>query len=189
MQQGNERAFTELYRRYYAHLCFKAFKRIPSVSIVEEIVQDVFMNLWMKSAELDIKGCVKAYLYATLRNKILFALRTEHNRSGHADRIKQLTGQPVDQEHLEVIYARETEEYINRIIKNLSPQCQKAFLLSRFEHLSYREIAQQMHISINTVEKHIAKALKMLREKLSEHGDITFLLPLSLLILSFEKPF
>jgi RNA polymerase sigma-70 factor (ECF subfamily) len=176
IRQGNEQALEVLYHRYYAPLCIKAYKRIPSTPLVEELVQDVFVNLWMKSASLDDRGNVKAYLYATLRNKILHQLRTEHTRSMYAEKIAQLINQQGDNQGLESIYARETEKQINQVISTLSPQCREAFRLSRFEHLSYKEIAEKLHISVNTVEKHVSKALRILREKITEYGNIACIL-------------
>lgn len=172
MQLGKQQALTELYHRYYAPLCLKAYKRIPSTPLVEEIVQDVFVNFWAKSATLDIHGNVKAYLYATLRNKILHELRTAYNRARYAEKISQLAEPAADSQSLNDLYAKETESHINQVISSLSPQCREAFRLSRFEHLSYKEIAAYMNISVNTVEKHIAKALSVLRSKLNEYGDI-----------------
>jgi RNA polymerase sigma-70 factor (ECF subfamily) len=178
MQQGNEQALSELYHRYYAPLCIKAYKRIPSTPVVEEIVQDVFVNFWAKSATLDIQGNIKAYLYATLRNKVLHELRTAYNRARYAEIIRQLQAQSTDDQSLDAIYAKETECRINQVISSLSPQCREAFRLSRFEHLSYKEIATYMNISVNTVEKHIAKALSILRSKLNEYGDIAIVIAL-----------
>lgn len=179
LQQKNEHALTELYNRYYAPLCHKAFQRIPSNPVVEEIVQDVFLNLWIKAASLDVTGNVKAYLYATLRNKILCELRTEQTRAFYAERIKQITEQQENAQELQAIYAKETEDHINEIISTLSPQCKEAFVLNRYEHLSYKEVADRMHISVNTVEKHVSKALRILKNRLNEYGDIVFLLLLT----------
>ncbi len=176
MQQGKEQALTELYHRYYAPLCLKAYKRIPFTPLVEEIVQDVFVNFWAKSATLDRQGNVKAYLYATLRNKILHELRTAYNRARSAEKISQLTALSSDNQSLNHLSAKETESHINQVISSLSPQCREAFRLSRFEHLSYKEIAANMNISVNTVEKHIAKALSILRSKLNEYGDIAIVM-------------
>lgn len=139
---------------------------------MEEIVQDVFVNLWVKSSSLDVSGNLKAYLYATLRNMVLNELRSQCTRSAYREKIKQLTKRQECSGGLEVIYARETEAHINQIIATLSPQCRKAFRLSRFEHFSYKEVADQMQISVNTVEKHVAKALRILRGKLTEYGDV-----------------
>lgn len=183
MQQGNEQALTELYHRYYTPLCLKAYKRISSVPVVEEIVQDVFVNLWLKAASLHAEGNVRAWLYATLRNKILHELRSARIRALYLQKISVREGEGQCQDSLEQIYARETAERISRILLSLPPQCRQAFLLSRHERLSYREIADRMDISVNTVEKHVGKALRLLRKTLKEQeGHISILLPLLLLL-------
>src|SRR5699024_5273121 len=89
-QQKNEQAFAILYERYYFPLYKKAFLRIPYQSRVEEIVQDVFVNLWQKAETLDMEGNIRAYLYATLRNKILHDLRTESNRTFYMNKLKKI---------------------------------------------------------------------------------------------------
>lgn len=171
-----------LYARYYRLLCLKAYKRIPSTPLVEEIVQDVFVNLWVKSASLDVGGNVKAYLYATLRNKILHELRQESTRAMYAEKIRKLSAEREEIHGLESLYARETEARINRVIGTLSPQCRRAFQLSRFENLSYKQIAMNMNISVNTVEKHVAKALRVLKGRLHEYKDIIQILVLILFL-------
>lgn len=179
IQQGDEQAFTLLYKRYYLPLCKKAFQRIPSIALVEEIVQDVFVNFWKKAASLDTNGNIKAYLYATLRNKILHELRTEATRSFYRKKWEALTRTKVAAQSLNWMYARETEAKIDQVVTALSPQCREAFRLSRFEHLSYKEIAERMHLSVNTVEKHVSKALRILREELNKYGtDVSFLIAL-----------
>ncbi len=163
-QQKNEQAFAILYERYYLSLYKKAYLRIPHQARVEEIIQDVFVNLWQKAESLDTEGNIRAYLYATLRNKILHELRTESNRIFYMKKLKELgLEREKDKPTLQKIYAKETEATIQEIIMTLPPQCRKAFKLSRFEGLSYKEIAEQMQISVNTVEKHIGKALRVLR--------------------------
>lgn len=174
VQQGDYRALTTLYHRYYRSLYLKAFKRVTDNYAVEEIVQDVFINLWKKSGELDATGNVKAYLYATLRNRVLHTLRTARNRAACLEKAERAIASGSAVRPLQVIFARETETRINEIIASLSPQCREAFLFSRNDELSYKEIASRMDISVNTVEKHIAKALRILREKLADQGDFAF---------------
>lgn len=143
--------------------------------LVEEIVQDVFVNLWQKASSLDTGGNVKAYLFATLRNRILFELRTEANRNLFLNKLYQKASVRSEHDELEKIYAKETEDKIHFVIATLPPQCRDAFMLSRFESLSYKEISERMGISVNTVEKHIAKALKILREKLGKWEGVALI--------------
>jgi RNA polymerase sigma-70 factor (ECF subfamily) len=168
LAQKNEAALTVLYYRYYPLLCAVAIKRIPDEPVVEELVQDVLINLWEKATQLDLKGNVQAYLFATLRNKVLHELRSRMVKAKHATSLQQETEEAITYDAGELLQAKELTQKLQVIIDELSPQCREAFTLSRFEHLSYKSIAQRMNISVNTVEKHIGKALNILREKLGD---------------------
>lgn len=89
--------------------------------LVEEIVQDVFVNLWQKASSLDTGGNVKAYLFATLRNRILFELRTEANRNLFLNKLYQKASVRSEHDELEKIYAKETEDKIHFVIATLPP--------------------------------------------------------------------
>ncbi|MBS1781019.1 MAG: RNA polymerase sigma-70 factor [Bacteroidetes bacterium] len=166
--QQNEDAFTTFYYRYYDLMCRKAYRRIPEEAIVEEIVQDVFLTFWNKAATLDAGGNISAWLYATLRNKVLHHLRTEQTRQVYIRKLEQLQ-KDVSIDAQDKLALKQTEEEIHTIIQALPAQCREAFVLSRYENLSYREIAERMDISVNTVEKHIGKALTILRKGLRDH--------------------
>ncbi|WP_346317626.1 RNA polymerase sigma-70 factor [Chitinophaga sp. YIM B06452] len=165
----SEAALTVLHYRYYALLCAAAFKRIQDEAVVEEIVQDVLINFWEKAPTLDRHGNVQAYLFATLRNKVLHEMRARMIMAKHAISLQEEQPGIFTHEAVEMLQAKELEQKLHIIIDDLSPQCKEAFTLSRFERLSYKSIAQRMNISVNTVEKHIGKALNILREKLGEH--------------------
>jgi RNA polymerase sigma-70 factor, ECF subfamily len=166
--QKNEAALTVLHYRYYPLLCAVAIKRIPDEPVVEELVQDVLINLWEKAPLLDLNGNVQAYLFATLRNKVLHELRSRMIKAKYTASLQQDIEERVTNDVDELLQAKELGQKLQIIIDDLSPQCKEAFTLSRFEHLSYKSIAQRMNISVNTVEKHIGKALNILREKLGD---------------------
>lgn len=149
-----------------------AFKRLQNEAIVEELVQDVFVNLWIKANELESDGNVKAYLFATLRNKVLHELRSCMVVAKHARIIAQ-SDETYAEDFSEVLQARQLEQKFQLVVKELPPQCREAFTLSRFENLSYKSIAQKMNISVNTVEKHIGKALSIMRQKFKEYDLIS----------------
>jgi RNA polymerase sigma-70 factor, ECF subfamily len=167
--QRNEAALTALHQRYYPLLCASAYKRIPDESVVEELVQDVLINFWKKAPFLDLNGNVQAYLFATLRNKVLHELRSRMLMAKHTASMQQDNQEMPGHDGATLLQAKELEQTLQTIIDDLSPQCKEAFTLSRFEQLSYKSIAQRMNISVNTVEKHIGKALDILRRKLGEH--------------------
>ena len=178
--QGNELAFTVMYHRYYEVLSRSAYKRLQNEDIVEELVQDVFLNLWNKAAGLDPEGNLKSYLFATLRNKVLHELRASMVIAKHAKVISQQQTYFAEDAN-SLIHSKHLEQKFQSVVNELPPQCREAFTLSRFEELSYKSIAERMDISVNTVEKHIGKALHILRRSFKEY-DITLLVLLGLFL-------
>jgi RNA polymerase sigma-70 factor (ECF subfamily) len=176
------RALGLLHMRYYESLCNTAYKKVGDELTVEEIVQDVFVVLWEKASQLDFDGDVKNYLFATLRNKVLYEIRS---RIAKMNLVALYEPVPeiylTDASHL--LQAKELEQRIHSIIEELSPQSREAFKLSRFEQMSYKMIAERMDISVTTVEKHISKALSVLRKEFSEL-DNSFLIAVALYLAS-----
>jgi RNA polymerase sigma-70 factor (ECF subfamily) len=169
VHKGDTVAFQSLYFRYFPSLCRYAYKKIQDESIVEEIVQDVFIDIWRKRQQLDLDGEVAGLLYAMLRNKALHVLRARMIQSKHIEEFTILHKNDHSDDLIDELYARQVEEKMQKAIEHLSPQCREAFTLSRYENLSYKQIAIKMDISINTVEKHIGKALHILRKEFKEY--------------------
>lgn len=165
--KGNENAMSVLYGRYYELLCRSAFKRLQNETVIEELVQDVFINLWHKAANLDHEGNVKSYLFATLRNKVLYEIRASIAIAKHAVNLIEQDSPHVP-DSFELLHTKHLEQKFHEVINELPPQCREAFKLSRLENLSYKTIAERMNISVNTVEKHIGKALAILRKSFRE---------------------
>lgn len=169
LQSGDNKALETLYRLYYVQLCQVAFKKLGDELLVEELVQDVFLNLWAKRNDLDVNGSLIAYLYATLRNRALHEIRAKMIQSRHYLQIQQQHSAQIPNPEDDYV-AKETELKVMKVIESLPAQCREAFRLSREEQLSYKAIAAQMNISVNTVEKHIGKALKILKRELKDYN-------------------
>ncbi len=168
IKSGDQEAFGLLYRRYFARLSHFAFRRLQDAAVTEELVMDVFFELWQQRQTLAAEGNIAGWLHATLRNKALHELRARATREKHLGvfAIKQ----PAATEDAEAAFdARLLQARMDTAISRLSPQCREAFTLSRQEHLSYKEIAERMGISVKTVEKHMSKALGLLRQDFSEY--------------------
>lgn len=179
IKQGNEDAFELLYFRYFEALCKYAYKKIQHEDIVEELVQDVFVDLWNKRSNLDSTKQIAALLFAMLRNKALHELRAKMIQDRHMEQFLLLQDgimPSIDDK----LYAKQISEQMQMAINRLSPQCREAFTLSRYEHLAYKDIAARMGISVNTVEKHIGKALMLLRQEFKQY-DLPILLIIGLL--------
>lgn len=160
--------FERLYFENYTYLCQSIYRFVRDEEITKDIVQDVFLKYWQKINELQIHKSPKAYLKRACINQALNYLketdRRKNRESNYAEEITQ-TRNFAERPDVKLI-SGETSSNINSTIENLPQACRATFLLSRYEQKSYKEIAKLMNISVNTVEKHIGKALKVLRESI-----------------------
>jgi RNA polymerase sigma-70 factor (ECF subfamily) len=168
LQQGNMAVFEQVFRNYYERLCNYANTIVNDMDEAEEIVQATFMGLWEKRAQVKIHTALKSYLYQSVHNSCLNHLdhmkvrKAHHEYSMHHSEVASDAG-------AQLAIANELETEIERAISSLPPQCQTVFRLSRFEGLSYAEIAQQLSISVKTIENHMGKALRIMREQLKDY--------------------
>lgn len=129
----------------------------------EELVQEVFANVWSKSGNLKIQSSPRAYLFTSTRNACLNFLK--HKRVEHTyleqTTFHQEQGDPV-----------EYEELVNRLeraMEKIPEKCREIFELNRFEGKRYKEIAEELGLSLKTVENQMGKALKILRKELGDY--------------------
>jgi RNA polymerase sigma-70 factor (ECF subfamily) len=175
-KEGNQSAFEMLFRTYYQPLCNYAFSFLNDKDEAEEVVQSVFMTVWDKREAIDIQTSVKAYLYRMVRNACLNVLKHEKIKLQHAS-YEMAGGEPHHENASESVVTSELEEKIYEAIKSLPEQCRLVFQLSRFEEMKYAEIADQLSISVKTVENQMGKALRVMRQQLKDY------LPFILIIL------
>jgi RNA polymerase sigma-70 factor (ECF subfamily) len=168
LRNGNEVVFESLFKSYYERLCNYANTFINDIDEAEEMVQGTFLTLWEKHATIDIHTSLKSYLYRAVHNNCLN--RIKHNSVRKEHREEFLHYADIEYEHTsQEILGKELEQKINSAIESLPPQCQTVFKLSRFENLTYNEIAEQLGISVKTIENHMIKALRILREQLKDY--------------------
>ena len=163
-------AFDQIYRRYWSELFDVAYKRIHSVEKAEGIIQDLFVELWEKREQIEIRESIEAYLFGALKYRILNALRNEQVRATHLQIVRDQAN-TITNNLEEEIYKNDLEAAYHTQVNKLPEKCREAFELSRQEQLSFKEIALQLNVSVNTVEKHVGKALRLLRVHLK---DFTF---------------
>lgn len=188
IKNNDNEAFEILYYRYFAQLSRHAFKKLREEDLTEELVQDVFVEFWKKRATLDDNGNVAGLLFAILRNKALHELRSRMIQNKHMEAYTQLRMNDAAVENAESLYEQELRRKMEMAISRLSPQCKEAFTLSRYEHLSHKDIAIRMNISVNTVEKHIGKALLIMRKEFRDY-QLPVLLLTGLLELALSSDF
>jgi RNA polymerase sigma-70 factor (ECF subfamily) len=162
-QQNPEKALEEVFRSEYVHLCRSALRLVGRADVAEDLVQDAFLEVWRRRENLDFRISVQAYLRRAVANRSLNYLRDNRRTTELTPEISARPG------HLNGESPTETAELqrlISDTIDRLPDKCREAFLLSRYDGFSYKEIAEKLGISVKTVEKHIAKGLLSLRNVL-----------------------
>lgn len=138
IKQGNEQAFEQVFRTFYAPLCGYATKLLGTTEDAEEVVQAVFFKIWERRAALQIETSFKAYIYRAVHNACLNQIKHEKVKQQHAAFVKATQLEGVDDDLLE---QRELEQEIGRAIEQLPEKCKEVFELNRFEGLKYKEVA------------------------------------------------
>ncbi|MBX2946716.1 MAG: RNA polymerase sigma-70 factor [Cyclobacteriaceae bacterium] len=158
-------AFAQFFRLLYKPLMAACLPLIGSVELAEEIVSDVFCAIWKNRKTIQVHTSIKAYLFTSIRNRAFDYLRKlKREKSTDLEHAHGIASPEESQEDL--METRVLTERVESAINSLPPQCRTIFLLNREKGLKYREIAEQLSISIKTVETHMGRALKHLRTQL-----------------------
>lgn len=172
---GDKQAFELLFKTFYAPLCRFAKTMLNDLDEAEEVVQNTFYILWKKRESIKITDSIKSYLYRAVRNECLNKLKHHKVRQMHAEDYKHVT-EKSNEEHAQLLQAKELKLKIDAALEKLPEQCGKVFRLNRFEELKYKEIAEHLNISVKTVEIHMSKALKHMREHLKEYLSVLIII-------------
>jgi RNA polymerase sigma-70 factor, ECF subfamily len=181
IKMGDEQAFEQLYRRYFVRLCAFANKFLAEPEISEEVVQDIFLMLWENRASLRGNVSAKSFLFQAVHNKSMNTLAHQKVVSRYSAMIRAVYSHHNEFDVHESLMAKELDSRIQNIVNDLAPECKKIFLLSREEGKKHHEIAEDLNISIKTVETQINRALKKLRSKLSDYMVVLAIFCFSLL--------
>ena len=163
MDDNNEEAFTSIYRRYWEELFFTAVKALRGKEEAADVVQDVFLSFWNRRHELNIQGSLAAYLHTSVRYKCIHYLEKNIHRRDYLLLLSEveisssLTSAESD------LQLKELQETINKTVAKMPSKMQEVYKLSRNDHLSHKEIAGNMSISVETVKKHIQHAMHLIK--------------------------
>lgn len=179
IRRGNQKSFELVFRSYFARLCVFAFRYTRQQETAEDLVKDVFINLWNKHEKLEINSSLSGYLFQAVRNSCInYLQRNKSHRHLSIEELEYLNlkiSEPVSNNYTEEnILAKELECRILQEINKLPVSCKKIFELSRFEGLSHKKIAEKLEISENTVKVQLYRALKTIRDALSSTAIIFF---------------
>jgi RNA polymerase sigma-70 factor (family 1) len=169
-ENGSTAAFEALFKQYYAPLVAYACKYVSDMDIAREIVQDFFVRFYEKRQTLTIDVSVKSYLFRSVYNCCINYINQRNIQDKHH---KNFDLERVDEDNLESeINTFELQQRIYEIIEGLPAKCRRIFKMNRLEGYKNEEIATQLNLSKRTVETQISKALKILRQKLSDYMPV-----------------
>lgn len=166
LRNGDTGAFAEIYERYWSRLLIYTMRVIRRQPDAEDIVQELFVSIWRRRQEIDIGNALSTYLYNSVR---YLAIRHIEKNSTYSNYLQRLAVRIAGEETAGIeaeIFGRELEGQIDQLIQELPEKMREVFILSRRHHLSYKEIADRLHISEETVRKQVYKSLQILRSRL-----------------------
>ncbi len=166
-EAADEQLFSDIYDRYWERLFRYVIRILPDEDDVADILQESFVTFWEMRGRLEHVKSVKSYLFMIARN---FAFKRFRERAKETDIVERLVKHhgEMHESTTESLYGKELNEWFDREMGRLPERMREVFVLSRKEHLSYKEIAERLNISDQTVKKQISKSLKLLRLKLDE---------------------
>ena len=161
LKTDGRKAISLLFEKHYTNLCRVAIRIVKDQNAAEDIAQEVFCHLWKKRDELDIKTAPGAYLRMAVRNRSLNYIKSRRvNFAIDGKEMELDDGVASSQLDME---AKEMERLIHKTIENMPDKARIPFCLNRYEDMTYAEIAQQLGVSVKTVEYQVSKALSILR--------------------------
>ena len=169
VKAGNMLAFDTLYRKYSRRLYKFSYSILKSTQEAENIIQDVFLNLWLNREKIEKSSSVKYYVFTIAYNSAISIIRKKARESQFIEYVKTLQDMKEEPVDLQFEY-KELDERVSAIINSLPVRQKEVYQLHRIEGLKYSEIAERMNISINTIENHMSRALKTIRKKLANYS-------------------
>jgi RNA polymerase sigma-70 factor (ECF subfamily) len=167
----DERAFEQLFKKYFKDLHSYACSMVKDEAVAEGIVQNVFLKLWERAERLSEQQATAPYLYRSVHNESLNHLKHKKVRQAYdAYALKQQVYEKSSA--TSKLQLSELQQKISVALNDLPQQCRLIFQMSRFREMKYQEIAEELGISVKTVEAQMGKALKVMRIKLADYLPI-----------------
>lgn len=177
LMEGNEKAFSELFNMFYNDVYAYSLSMLKNEILAEEIVQDVFLNIWLHRERLNPDLSFKSYVFTITRNLTFNLISKVANSNKLKEEVfytSQKSYSPIEDGIAEADY----DTLKNKAIEQLPPKRRIIFEMSRNKEMSYEEISQELNISVSTVKGQMSKALAEIRHFLETHGDVALLISL-----------
>ena len=168
IKKGNEKAFVDLYEQYWQKLYFVCYSKINSKEETEDIIQELFVELWNRRDKIEIRTSVAAYLFTALKYKIYRLIDSRNKNRQNIINVQEEELFGSENSTDKRLLFDELYSLIEQNIEKLPKKCKLVFKLSRKENLTASQISSKLNISQNTVENQITKAKKIIRLELQK---------------------
>ncbi|WP_255412240.1 RNA polymerase sigma factor [Aquimarina algiphila] len=164
LRKGNEFVYRRLYEMYYNELCAYVFSLSRDKQQAEDIVQNVMLKIWKNKEKLNINTSIKSYLYKSCYYELIDSYKKNKKELNYIERVQK--------EALDFFIEEDNDFINNRIrcvnieIEKLPPKCKEIFVLNKVQGFKYKEVAEQLGISVKTVEAQMSKAMSRIKEAL-----------------------
>lgn len=162
----NKPLFEQLFKAHFVHLCNFANQFVQDSDSAKDITQKVFINLWESREKIDPQKAIQSYLFTSVRNRCLNYIRDQKKYRSHVLDV-EIADLEIGFEEVDSGIS-ELKEKVAEALNTLPEKCRLVFEMSRYKNMKYREIAEELDVSVKTVEAHMSKALKNLREHLKD---------------------
>jgi RNA polymerase sigma-70 factor (ECF subfamily) len=173
LRRGDAKAINAIFENYYQKLCFYAETILRDQFDAEEVVEQLFIQLWINSRNILITTSLKNYLYRSVHNNCLKYIekhRTERKAYEHYVFHDPELLSPIDGDYaLSNLLVQELEHKASQIMESLPEQCKNIYYLSRYHGLSYPEIANKLGVTVGTVKTQMSRAFQKFRDGLKDY--------------------
>lgn len=164
LKESEHAAFTEIYKRYFNLLLVFVHSRLRDEDSAKDLVQELFLNIWVKRETMTIPDSLAAYLYTSVRNRMLRFIERNNTQTRHIHSLGIFDRETVMTDHL--IREKQLANMIEKEINALPKRMREVFIMSRKANMSYKEISQKLDLDQNSVKIYAKHAIKKLRLRL-----------------------
>jgi RNA polymerase sigma-70 factor (ECF subfamily) len=174
LREGAETAFNALYNAYSKPIWLRILRLVKEKDIADELLQEVFINIWKNRQQIDPGKSFKAFIYTVAQNLVYNYFRKNASDSNLLQHL--LLQSPRHYMNVEqLMEEKELRQFLDEAIKQLSPQRKRAFILCKLEGRSYEEASKIMGVSVATINSHITQSLQFLKEYAVKHLKLIIL--------------
>ena len=177
IRKGKKSSFENVFKKYFPTMCLFSMRYIPDKDVAEDLVQEMFTKLWTNHQNLFITTSLESYLYRSVQNQALNFIKHEKIKGKYRQVVKNRYSVSNNTDEMKIM-GFDIKEKIEKAVGDLPEKRREVFVMSRYEGMKYKEIAEKLKISTKTVEAHMGHALRQLKCALKD------VMPLILILLT-----